>query len=152
MVRKTLKMSESDTITNLVLMGLFSFDFLPGKANMIWPGLNTPVIKGRQVIDRQRLPPNKDFQQQLVEIRDKSTKMTYESRPPILRGWSGKGMAGVSIGPPDPIGDCKTYIYLFERLSKLIKTCLLWRVLCYDVDIFIIVYQYLLTLFYLICS
>lgn len=32
-----------------------------GKTNMLWPGLNAPVIRGRELVKHQKLPDNPDW-------------------------------------------------------------------------------------------
>ncbi|KAI0239227.1 28S ribosomal protein S5, mitochondrial [Lamellibrachia satsuma] len=78
-----------------------------GKANILWPGLNTPVLKGRQVIQLKQLPPNPDRDAELVRIRDEMSRISYKANPPLLRGWSGSRFPGQSMGPPDAVGDYK---------------------------------------------
>lgn len=29
-----------------------------GKSNMLWPGLNAPIIRGRELVQQQKLPPD----------------------------------------------------------------------------------------------
>jgi len=73
---------------------------------MLWPGLNAPVARGSEVMTSKQLPPNPDYAQELLRIRDEASKIRYRSLPPLLRGWSGSRFPGQSVGPPDPIGDC----------------------------------------------
>lgn len=32
-----------------------------GKTNMLWPGLNAPVIRGKELVRQQKLPDNPDW-------------------------------------------------------------------------------------------
>jgi len=73
---------------------------------MLWPGLNTQLMQGREVMSFKQLPPNPDYLQKLVTMRDRASQIRYKSLPPLLRGWSGSRFPGQSVGPPDPIGDC----------------------------------------------
>jgi len=73
---------------------------------MQWPGLNGPVTQGHQVLTYKQLPPNPEYYQNLISMRDKASQIRHPSIPPLLRGWSGARFPGQSVGPPDPIGDC----------------------------------------------
>ena len=77
----------------------------------MWPGLNTPVIRGREVMTRKQLPPNPERSQEIVRMRDQMSRIRYTALPPLLRGFSGNRFPGQSIGPPDPVGDCKYFYY-----------------------------------------
>ena len=85
--------------------------FLLGKANILWPGLNAPLMKGREVYKRRQLPPNPEYQAQLVKIRDELSKVRYPKLAPLERGWSGNRFPGQTIGPPEPFGDCELILY-----------------------------------------
>jgi len=73
---------------------------------MLWPGLNAQVTQGREVLTYKKLPPNPDYLQQLISIRDQASQIRHKGLPPLLRGWSGSRFPGQSVGPPDPIADC----------------------------------------------
>lgn len=76
-----------------------------GKANIVWPGLNAPIIKGREVMKQKQLPPNPDREAELVKLRDKMSKIRYTALPPLQRGWCGSRFPGQSVGHPDDVGD-----------------------------------------------
>lgn len=76
-----------------------------GKANMFWPGLTGPVIRGREVVQQQQLPPDPEREARLIKMRDEFTGRRSRRLHPLDRGWSGAKMGGRSIGPPDPIGE-----------------------------------------------
>jgi len=78
-----------------------------GKYNMLWPGLNSPVIRGRDMVDRQRLPENPERMKKLIEFREMQQVKKRRKFSPIERGWSGGNPKGQFFGPPDPIGDDK---------------------------------------------
>jgi len=73
---------------------------------MLWPGLNAPLTQGREVMTRKQLPPDPEYAQRIIRLRDQASKIRYISLPPLLRGWSGPKFPGQSVGPPDPVGDC----------------------------------------------
>ncbi|RZF45003.1 hypothetical protein LSTR_LSTR001964 [Laodelphax striatellus] len=74
-----------------------------GKANIIWPGLTTPVIRGKELVERQKLPEDPDREARLIKIRNEMGRFRPLKLSPIERGWSGSKMPGRSIGPPDPL-------------------------------------------------
>jgi len=73
---------------------------------MLWPGLNAQVVKGKEVMTHKSMPPNPEYEQEIIRIRDKAGLIRHTALPPLLRGWSGSRFPGQSIGPPDPVGDC----------------------------------------------
>ncbi|XP_022236871.1 28S ribosomal protein S5, mitochondrial-like isoform X2 [Limulus polyphemus] len=88
-----------------------------GKINMIWPGLNAPVLRGREVVERRELPPDKDREEKLLKMRDEMGAFKPLRLSPLERGWSGTKMPGRSIGIPDPIGEGKERCCFFSNLS-----------------------------------
>ena len=74
---------------------------------MLWPGLNAPILKSKEVVQRTQLPPNPDREMELIKMRDQMSRIRYTALPPLQRGWSGSRFPGQSIGPPNPIDDCK---------------------------------------------
>lgn len=39
-----------------------------GKTNMLWPGLNAPVIRGRELVKHQKLPDNPDWYDDTIYV------------------------------------------------------------------------------------
>uniref|UniRef100_A0A2S2NHX0 Small ribosomal subunit protein uS5m n=1 Tax=Schizaphis graminum TaxID=13262 RepID=A0A2S2NHX0_SCHGA len=76
-----------------------------GVDNIIWPGLNAPIIKGRDLIKRTKLPPDPERQARLIKLRDSMGTFKMLRLSPTERGWSGSKMPGRSIGPPDSINE-----------------------------------------------
>lgn len=76
-----------------------------GKKNMIWPGLNAPIVQGREIIRQQELPPDEEREKRILELRDKSSGRKSLKLSPLERGWTGNRLPGRSLGPPDPIGE-----------------------------------------------
>ncbi|XP_022668709.1 28S ribosomal protein S5, mitochondrial-like isoform X2 [Varroa jacobsoni] len=69
---------------------------------MLWPGLNAPIFRGREVVERQQLPPDPEREKRLIELRDKQQINFRRIRlTPLERGWSGTRAPGRSLGPPD---------------------------------------------------
>ncbi|KAL8608672.1 hypothetical protein ACOMHN_002901 [Nucella lapillus] len=80
-----------------------------GKNNMVWPGLNSPVVKGREMMSIKSLPPDSERESKIREIRDRGSLFRKMKVPALQRGWTGAKRGGTSIGAPDPVGD-----YTFE--------------------------------------
>ncbi|XP_055935107.1 28S ribosomal protein S5, mitochondrial-like [Argiope bruennichi] len=76
-----------------------------GKKNMLWPGLNAPVIQGREVLRQIELPPDEERQKRILELRDKSIARRSFKLHPLEKGWTGNKLPGRSLGPPDPVGE-----------------------------------------------
>lgn len=74
---------------------------------MIWPGLNAPIIKGRDLIKRTQLPPDPERESRLIKLRDSMGTFRSIKLSPTERGWSGNKMPGRSIGPPQSINECQ---------------------------------------------
>lgn len=72
---------------------------------MSWPGLTTPIIQGKEIMERKQLPPDPDREAKLIKLRDNMGQFRPLRLSPLERGWSGTKMHGRSIGPPDPIGE-----------------------------------------------
>ena len=82
-----------------------------GSVNMVWPGLNAPVLKGREVVQQKKLPQDKNYLINLLKVRNEMDTYRRSKQHPLERGWSGAKMGGKSIGPPqvDPRqGDLET--------------------------------------------
>lgn len=78
---------------------------IPGKDNIIWPGLTVPVLRGRELVQQQKLPEDQEREKKLIKLRDSMGNFRPLKLSPIERGWSGVKMPGRSIGPPDPVGE-----------------------------------------------
>ncbi|KAK7104937.1 small ribosomal subunit protein uS5m-like [Littorina saxatilis] len=78
-----------------------------GKNNMVWPGLNAPVIKGKEVVNIKQLPPDPERESRMMEMRDRGSQFRSFKVPALQRGWTGAKFPGTSVGPPDPVGDYK---------------------------------------------
>ncbi|KAG5891649.1 hypothetical protein JTB14_020067 [Gonioctena quinquepunctata] len=76
-----------------------------GKANIVWPGLSAPIIRGKELVEQQQLPEDPEREQKLIALRDQMGKFKFQKLSPIERGWSGAKLPGRSIGPPDPVGE-----------------------------------------------
>ncbi|PSN34288.1 hypothetical protein C0J52_26005 [Blattella germanica] len=76
-----------------------------GKANIIWPGLTVPILRGREVVKQQQLPEDPERENKLIQLRNEMGVFRSLKLSPLERGWSGNRMPGRSIGPPDPRGE-----------------------------------------------
>lgn len=76
-----------------------------GKIEMVFPGLNAPILKGSVKVTRERLPDNPEREKKLIELQNQySSKKRYKLHP-LERGWTSSSIAGRKIGPPDPVDD-----------------------------------------------
>ncbi|XP_069672769.1 small ribosomal subunit protein uS5m [Periplaneta americana] len=76
-----------------------------GKANIVWPGLTVPVLRGRELVQQQQLPEDPEREKKLIKLRDEMGTFRPLRLSPIERGWSGTKMPGRSIGAPDAVGE-----------------------------------------------
>jgi len=76
-----------------------------GKTNILWPGLNAPIIRGKELVQQQNLPDDPERERNIIKLRDSMGGFRMMKINPIDRGWSGSKMPGRSIGPPDAVGD-----------------------------------------------
>lgn len=76
-----------------------------GKDNIQWPGLSAPIIRGRELVQRQQLPPDPEREAKILKFRDSVSNKRFQKLTSLERGWSGSKMPGRSLGPPDPIGE-----------------------------------------------
>ncbi|XP_058467734.1 small ribosomal subunit protein uS5m [Malaya genurostris] len=91
-----------------------------GKANIVWPGLSAPIIRGREIVQQQQLPEDTERESKLKKIRDEMVNFKRIKLSPLERGWSGSKMPGRSIGPPDPVDD--DYFEGFDTKCLELKT------------------------------
>ncbi|CAG0894284.1 unnamed protein product [Darwinula stevensoni] len=89
-----------------------------GKKNIIWPGLNAPIIRGRELVRQQQLPEDKERQEKLIAMRSSMGQFRPLKLAPLERGWSGTKLPGRSVGPPDPVGN-----YTFEGFDTKVIEC-----------------------------
>ncbi|EGI69854.1 28S ribosomal protein S5, mitochondrial [Acromyrmex echinatior] len=74
-----------------------------GKISMQFPGLNTPVFRGKELLQQQKLPVDPE--------REKFAKLQHSAvskkikLSPLERGWTSAHIGGRKVGPPDPIGE-----------------------------------------------
>ncbi|CAF1435657.1 unnamed protein product [Rotaria magnacalcarata] len=76
-----------------------------GKSNMQWPGLNAPVVQGRDVVPIAEKPPDPTYQERLLEVRNRLDRFRRLSIPPSERGFTGGSPAGKSLGQPDSLNE-----------------------------------------------
>nr|CAG4648655.1 EOG090X0689 [Polyphemus pediculus] len=76
-----------------------------GRTNMQWPGLNSPIVQGKEVMQLRKLPIDPDRQSKLVKLRDEMGAFRALRLSPLERGWTGAKLPGRSVGPPDPVGE-----------------------------------------------
>ncbi|KAH8294788.1 hypothetical protein KR018_002863, partial [Drosophila ironensis] len=76
-----------------------------GKNSRIWPGLNSPIIRGNELVHQQKMQENSDRETGILKWRDSMSNFRMMKLNPIDRGWSGSKMPGRSIGSPESFGD-----------------------------------------------
>ncbi|KAH8380165.1 hypothetical protein KR009_009289 [Drosophila setifemur] len=76
-----------------------------GKNSCVWPGLNSPIIRGNELIHQHKVAENADLESGIIKLRDSMSNFRMMKINPIDRGWSGSKMPGRSIGPPDTVGE-----------------------------------------------
>lgn len=76
-----------------------------GKIPIQFPGLNTSIFRGRELVQQQRLPEDPERVEKLAKLRQSQTKPKWTKLSPLERGWTSASMGGRKIGPPDPIGE-----------------------------------------------
>lgn len=76
-----------------------------GKIPIQFPGLNTPVFRGKELLQQQMLPIDPEREQKLAKLRQTQVKPKRVKLSPLERGWTGAHMGGRKIGPPDPVGE-----------------------------------------------
>ncbi|KAL1512648.1 hypothetical protein ABEB36_002207 [Hypothenemus hampei] len=76
-----------------------------GKANIVWPGLSAPIIRGKELVEQVQLPEDPEREKRLTELRNSMGFHKFAKLSPLERGWSGTKMPGRSLGRPDPIGE-----------------------------------------------
>ncbi|ENN80051.1 hypothetical protein HUJ04_004571 [Dendroctonus ponderosae] len=96
-----------------------------GKANIVWPGLSAPIIRGKELVEQVQLPEDPDREQKLIALRNTMGFRKFAKLTPLERGWSGSKMPGRSLGPPDPIGD-ETFTDFDTRVLAL-KTIVIMK-------------------------
>ena len=74
-----------------------------GRTKMVWPGLNAPVVAGRQSLSIKSLGPDDKFDENILTARSRMRRFSKAKVHPLERGWSGTKMGGRWIGPPDPV-------------------------------------------------
>ncbi|XP_050696102.1 28S ribosomal protein S5, mitochondrial-like [Eriocheir sinensis] len=95
-----------------------------GKENMVWPGLNSPILRGRELVQQQLLPRDEEREAKLIKMRDSMGRFRSLQLDPMERGWSGTRMPGRSIGPPDPIGEDNFEGFDTKVLELKVVTCM----------------------------
>ena len=72
---------------------------------MQWPGLNAPVVQGREIVPIVEKLPDPVYEKRLLEVRNRLDRFRRLSIPPNERGFTGGSPAGKSLGRPDPINE-----------------------------------------------
>ena len=84
------------------------FSSILGVNNMLWPGLNAPVMRGKELLQQVKLPEDPERQAKLLKVRENLGGYRMMKLNPLERGWSGIKLPGRSLGPPDAVGEGTT--------------------------------------------
>ncbi|KAK2581710.1 hypothetical protein KPH14_002196 [Odynerus spinipes] len=76
-----------------------------GKIKFLFPGLNTPVVRGKEVMSQQRLPDDPNRDEKLRQLRDSMGTRKVDKNKTLLRGWTSHKPGGSKVGPPKPEGE-----------------------------------------------
>lgn len=76
-----------------------------GKIPIQFPGLNSPVFRGKELIQQQKLPVDPEREEKLAKLRQTQIGPKRIKLSPLERGWTSAQMGGRKIGPPDPVGE-----------------------------------------------
>lgn len=95
-----------------------------GVNNMLWPGLNAPVMRGKELLQQVKLPEDPERQAKLLKVRENLGGYRMMKLNPLERGWSGIKLPGRSLGPPDAVGEDKfegfdTKVLEFKTVSNM---------------------------------
>ncbi|XP_011505285.1 PREDICTED: 28S ribosomal protein S5, mitochondrial [Ceratosolen solmsi marchali] len=71
-----------------------------GKLNMVWPGLNAPVMQEVNIVKPHKVSTNLDRELQSTTSTDLLKRRSRKVHP-LLRGWTSAKLGGKSIGPPE---------------------------------------------------
>ncbi|KHJ40822.1 ribosomal protein S5 domain protein [Trichuris suis] len=77
-----------------------------GPINTMWPGLNSPLMAGKELLEHKYLPPDPGRAERLLKLRE-GVKMSRISVHPLERGWSGTSLKGRILGPPECLANGK---------------------------------------------
>ncbi|KAL0116124.1 hypothetical protein PUN28_011174 [Cardiocondyla obscurior] len=76
-----------------------------GKIPIQFPGLNTPVFRGKELLKQEKMAIDPERQEKLAKIRQSYQKSKRIKLSPLERGWTSVHLGGRKIGPPDPVGE-----------------------------------------------
>lgn len=99
---------------------LLIFVFL-GKINTQWPGLNAPVMQGREILSINEKPADPLREQRLLEVRNRLDRFRRLSIPPSERGFTGGSPAGKSLGQPEPLNEGEIIRFSCEICSLSVR-------------------------------
>ncbi|XP_003380849.1 Sel1 repeat family protein [Trichinella spiralis] len=83
-----------------------------GKINTLWPGLNSALTIGQQMLEPKYLPPDPEREQKLLKLRE-VTRVSRLKLHPLERGWSGTSLKGRKLGPPPCIAERASLLFAF---------------------------------------
>lgn len=85
-----------------------------GRIPIQFPGLNVPVIRGKEILKQQRFPEDPERQEKLIKLRESISARKSVKLSSLERGWTSHKPGGMKLGPPDPVGDGKIFFPFYE--------------------------------------
>ncbi|KAI4486209.1 hypothetical protein M0802_012470 [Mischocyttarus mexicanus] len=76
-----------------------------GKIPIQFPGLNVPVVRGKEILQQAKLPEDPERQEKLIKLRESMSSRRSKRLSPLERGWTSSKPGGMKLGPPEPVGD-----------------------------------------------
>ncbi|KAF7418616.1 hypothetical protein HZH68_001269 [Vespula germanica] len=76
-----------------------------GRIPIQFPGLNIPVIRGKEILKQQRFAEDPERQEKLIKLRESISARKSVKLSSLERGWTSHKPGGMKLGPPDPVGD-----------------------------------------------
>ena len=52
---------------------------------MVWPGLNSPIVQGKELVKQRVLPDNPDYKANLVKMRDTRSSFKFNIYGPLFQ-------------------------------------------------------------------
>ncbi|KAG7200148.1 hypothetical protein KM043_000586 [Ampulex compressa] len=65
-----------------------------GKINILFPGLNYKVFRGKEIVEQKELPRDKEREEKIIQMRDSNTIRKKIKVGPLMRGWTSAKLGG----------------------------------------------------------
>lgn len=84
---------------------------------MQFPGLNIPIIRGKEILSQKKLQEDPERQEKLIKLRESISERKSIKLHPLERGWTSHKPGGMKIGPPEPIGEGNILFFLSTEFN-----------------------------------